>query len=285
MPHAIASYRTPPEEVRTLGLAVTGAGCIRGQNAARTKRTLSSYAGVLVTSGTGHVHLHDRPGRFEITPGSYFWLPQGVAHTYGPDGGTWDEIWVLFEGPAARGYEDLGYLAGATSPVATPTDIGSVIEAAQRLVELTAEPPVLAGHLAAAAGLHTLITAVGAAGRHGEAGSFNASLGRRAVEALSKDLAAPVRIGALAKEFAVSRDTLLAAVRAVTGSTPSDYLTRCRLDRAKALLAETDLPVAKIGVRVGYPDPAYFARVFSRHVGLPPGRFRSQSWKPDGESA
>ena len=285
MLHATASYRTPPEEVRSLGLAVTGAGCIRGQDSARAKRTLSSYAGILVTSGTGHVHLHDRPGRFEITAGSYFWLPQGVAHTYGPDGGTWDEIWVLFEGPAAHGYEELGYLAGGTSPVAAPTDVDAVLEAANRLVELAAEPPALAGHLAAAAALHTLITAVGTAGRHGEAASFNASLGRRAVEALSKDLAAPIRIGALAKEFAVSRDTLLAAVRAVTGSTPSDYLTRCRLDRAKSLLADTDLPIGKIGTCVGYPDPAYFARVFSRHVGLSPGRFRSQSWKPDGESA
>ncbi|MFE1793688.1 helix-turn-helix domain-containing protein, partial [Streptomyces sp. NPDC059525] len=54
------------------------------------------------------------------------------------------------------------------------------------------------------------------------------------------------------------------------------YLLGIRLTRAKELLARTDLPVAGIARRVGYEDPAYFSRLFSRRVGMAPVRFRAQ---------
>ena len=49
-----------------------------------------------------------------------------------------------------------------------------------------------------------------------------------------------------------------------------------RLGRAKELLAATELPVAAVARRVGYDDPAYFSRLFTRRVGMAPVRFRAQ---------
>lgn len=55
-----------------------------------------------------------------------------------------------------------------------------------------------------------------------------------------------------------------------------EYLLGIRLSRAKELLARTDVPVAGMARRVGYEDPAYFSRLFSRRVGMAPVRFRAQ---------
>lgn len=73
---------------------------------------------------------------------------------------------------------------------------------------------------------------------------------------------------------------LRTAVRRGAGCSPKDYLLRIRLDRAKELLATTDLPVAAVARRVGYDDPAYFSRLFTRRVGVAPVHFRIQESRP-----
>ncbi|MHA4773145.1 helix-turn-helix domain-containing protein [Streptomyces sp. MSC1_001] len=270
----VARYRTPPEGVRALGIAVTGAGRILGQRRLQTERVLNCYAGVLVLRGAGFLELQGR-GRHEVRPGSFFWLPPGISHRYGPTPDGWDEYWVLFDGPAAAAYRDLGHL-GAEHPVARPADPDEARGLCVRVLDLLTAPESLDSHMAATSSLHALITAVGSGRpRSADPAPARRDIGRRALQLLDAT-DGPVRIGAIAQELCVSRDTLITAVRRITGSPPTVYLTRRRIDRAKALLTDTDRPVALIGRDVGYPDPAYFSRLFTRHVGVAPSVFRKQ---------
>jgi AraC-like DNA-binding protein len=59
----------------------------------------------------------------------------------------------------------------------------------------------------------------------------------------------------------------------LTGSTPLDYLTECRLNRAKELLMLTDDQVIRIAHKSGYRDEYYFNRRFKEVVGVSPGRY------------
>ena len=63
-------------------------------------------------------------------------------------------------------------------------------------------------------------------------------------------------------------------VRSAAGVTPQEVILTTRLNTAKALLAETDAPVAAIAREVGYEDPAYFSRLFTSRVGQSPRAFR-----------
>jgi AraC-like DNA-binding protein len=72
---------------------------------------------------------------------------------------------------------------------------------------------------------------------------------------------------------------LRTAVRRGAGCSPKDYLLGIRLGRAKELLAATELPVAAVARRVGYDDPAYSSRLFTRRVGMAPVRFRAQQFR------
>jgi two-component system response regulator YesN len=52
------------------------------------------------------------------------------------------------------------------------------------------------------------------------------------------------------------------------------YLTNIRMDEARALLRETNLPVAEICRRVGYYDIKHFTRTFEKIAGVKPAVFR-----------
>lgn len=60
-----------------------------------------------------------------------------------------------------------------------------------------------------------------------------------------------------------------------TGVTPHQYLTRCRIDRAKQLLSQPELTITEIAFQVGFTNHSSFTRLFRQYVGLTPTAFRS----------
>ena len=52
----------------------------------------------------------------------------------------------------------------------------------------------------------------------------------------------------------------------VFGMTPYAYMLSQRMNHARRLLASTDRSIKEIALSVGYDDPAYFTRVFTREV-------------------
>lgn len=93
-------------------------------------------------------------------------------------------------------------------------------------------------------------------------------------------------VGAYARTIGVSRDRLGSAVKAATGLSPQAYLHRHLVREASELLAGTGTPIGTIAFRLGFADPAYFTRFFSRAVGVSPSRFRaSAKRRPNAEGS
>jgi AraC family transcriptional regulator, regulatory protein of adaptative response / methylphosphotriester-DNA alkyltransferase methyltransferase len=59
------------------------------------------------------------------------------------------------------------------------------------------------------------------------------------------------------------------------GTTFRDELTGMRMERAAELLRDTPLTVRAVAARVGYRQPAQFAKAFRRHHGIGPSVFRA----------
>jgi len=66
-----------------------------------------------------------------------------------------------------------------------------------------------------------------------------------------------------------------------TGLSPIDYLIKVRIDKAAALLLETDATLKEIAVGVGYQDPSYLSRMFKKHKGVSPIRYREMYAKKE----
>jgi AraC-like DNA-binding protein len=58
------------------------------------------------------------------------------------------------------------------------------------------------------------------------------------------------------------------------GVTPHYYLMRRRVERAKELLASTDLSLSEIAFATGFSDQSHFTRHFRQMIGMTPGQFR-----------
>ncbi len=63
-----------------------------------------------------------------------------------------------------------------------------------------------------------------------------------------------------------------------TGGNFIDFLTSMRIEKAKELLAETDLTIEEISAMVGHVNKAYFTKVFKKVTGVNPGEFRRKRY-------
>ena len=91
---------------------------------------------------------------------------------------------------------------------------------------------------------------------------------------LTKHMAQPYSLEAVASAVGTSERTLLRRFKLDRGETPLGFLQSVRIDRSKAMLAQTELSIAEIGARVGYADVGAFRALFQRLIGMPPGAYR-----------
>ncbi|HTI00299.1 MAG TPA: AraC family transcriptional regulator [Acidisoma sp.] len=100
---------------------------------------------------------------------------------------------------------------------------------------------------------------------------------RRAKDLLRAHFAGPVSIADLARECGLSPSHFTRAFRQTLGMQPYRWLSGLRIEEAKRLLRQNELPLSEIALACGFGDQAHFTRVFSRDVGVAPGAWqRSQ---------
>ena len=80
----------------------------------------------------------------------------------------------------------------------------------------------------------------------------------------------------LAFEMHMSKSNLIRSFRKECGVTPYEYLLQLKIDTAKSLLRDSDLPVYEIAECLAVSDEHYFSAVFKKRTGLTPGAYRKK---------
>ncbi|MER5650718.1 helix-turn-helix transcriptional regulator [Streptosporangium sp. NPDC002524] len=99
----------------------------------------------------------------------------------------------------------------------------------------------------------------------------------RARDAMDRAYAQPLDVPALARIAHVSEAHFTRTFRATFGETPHRYLQRRRVERAMALLRDTDRSVTDICFQVGFGSPGTFSRTFRDIVGRSPRTYRREA--------
>ena len=87
----------------------------------------------------------------------------------------------------------------------------------------------------------------------------------------------PVRVDEVAKYAGVSRRALERKFLEILHCTPAEELRRFQLDRARQLIAETNLPMPAIAEKSGFGSQAYLSAIFRKHFKQTPLQFRRES--------
>jgi AraC family transcriptional regulator len=96
----------------------------------------------------------------------------------------------------------------------------------------------------------------------------------RVVDFIEQNLGGSISLSELAAISGFSRFHFSRAFKASTGVTPYQHVLTRRVDRAKILLADGDMPLHEIAKRVGFHDTSHFQRAFKLRVGTSAQRFR-----------
>ena len=98
---------------------------------------------------------------------------------------------------------------------------------------------------------------------------------------IEREYASDLQLDDVARRIASSRRQIQRAFAEIGGSGFRQHLTKVRMEQAAQLLAAPGPNVKEVARRVGYRQPAQFAKAFRRAHGVSPTEFRATSVRPN----
>lgn len=213
-------------------------------------------------------------------PGSLHVVPPELSTRWKIDGSlgflsihiATDRIRTLIERAGAAGLRDLTFRFAVRD---------AFLKAASRELADELRAPREAGTLYTdllADGM--LLRLVRLAGGNGDSEAASPKgLSPRQLEIARDRIEASLEVGAtldeLASDVGLSRFHFARAFKASTGMPPHRYMTMRRIERAKELLRDSEMPLTDVALETGFSSQSHFTGRFREITGLTPLRFRS----------
>lgn len=159
-------------------------------------------------------------------------------------------------------------------PVSDP-----IIERFGRAVQPVLATPVeanelFASHMMLAFGAYICATYGGLRSPKDVVGGLSRWQERAAKELIDAHIDGSLSLQEMAEVLGLSASRLAHAFKSSIGTSPNRWLLQRRVERAKAMLRQTSVPLVDIGLACGFADQSHFTRVFSQATGLTPARWR-----------
>jgi AraC family transcriptional regulator len=250
--------------------------------------SMPGQIGVSFTDHRGAVH--ERDGRAVALD-----VVAGMAFATGSQAVTWAGV----DEPAevVEVYPDADLLAAAAAEVSSSTSTGAVeIEPVDGVRDVTILgvaavlkrahvhglelDDVQASTLAHRLAEHVVTTYCGLGGRRRSrrsgVGRFDRATLGRVSRLVDERMDQRLTLADLAGAAGLSPFHFARVFKASTGMAPHEYVTMCRMERAKGLLLATDRSVEQVAYGLGYSNLSHFRRMFCRCTGFAPSELRAR---------
>lgn len=97
---------------------------------------------------------------------------------------------------------------------------------------------------------------------------------QRVTQFIGENFSNDISLAELAQVAGMSSFHFAREFKKATGTTPHQYLIKFRVDQAKVLLADQELPLVEVGLRAGFSHQSHFTRLFRRVTGTTPHLYR-----------
>lgn len=259
----------PPGAVRSAHpyhVRAAGRSRVTPRMPATTSR-FNEHTLILTTDGNGQLRTAD--GQTALEPITLSWVDTSADYRLAcaPTAKSHSYLWFSFDGFAVDQLYDQLTRRDQLHASGDPHMI-DVFTSVLRAV--SAPHPRRYAQLSASVGQALALFENSASGR-----SADSAL-QKLTEKITNQLDAPWDTKAMAAVAGLSISRLHAVFRDQFGTPPATWLRAQRITEAKRQLTETDLSIAEIGARCGYPDPPHFSREFSKSALMSPSKFRAQ---------
>lgn len=231
------------------------------------------YWNQILHSVNGQGCLKTEDSSVSLPPGCYFFLPNNVPHEYYPVTDTWEVNWVVFDGPACPQIKkELGLTRALCC---TPKNSGTLDKLFNKMFVAQKTDKVFGDYTCSGLMYDYLLEFYRQITDKSTSDGTNKSEQLMPIlNYIDHHFAEDFSMTVLAELSGISPQHLCRIFKETMHMRPMEYLTYRRLGEAKNLLRHSDIPIAQIGRRCGFPDAGYFSTVFKRYEGVSPGEYR-----------
>ncbi len=97
---------------------------------------------------------------------------------------------------------------------------------------------------------------------------------RRVNEFVEENLEKDITLAEIAQAAGLSPFHFARSFKQTTGLTPIQFLTQRRVEQAKQMLTDDDLPIVEVGLRVGFKNQSHFTTLFRKLTTMTPKAYR-----------
>ncbi len=243
----------------------------------RTEEEAKEFVLIYCVEGEGWVKLENK--QETVLPNQFIILPVHKAHSYGSNAGNpWTIYWMHFNGKKASYF---------SSNFDRPTNISP--HADSRIKERLYLFEEIYSSLNRGYSKNYMLYAItslfhflGSMKFIGEYRDSNAAGHERkdvveeVIHYMCENISRKLSLEDLAKTVKLSASYFSNLFYHKTGYSPLRYLTHLRMQEACHYLDFTDMKINQISPLVGYEDPLYFSRLFTKTMRISPSEYRAQ---------
>lgn len=234
----------------------------------RPMRVLGSYALVYLVNGNGF-YMDSRRNRKEMTSGDLILLFPELAHAYGPgQGGYWDEMYLVFEGPVFDLWRKCGVFTSA-GPVYHLEPVDYWLQRFEEIVTPGLTP------LERICRLQTVLADVFTNYERDPAARRDEAWLTKAHALLNVDIGKELYVNDVALRMGLSPETFRKKFVRLAGVPPWHYRMTRVIEHACRLVHEGSLTNKEIAGKLGFNDEFHFSRRFKQITGRSPTQFRA----------
>ncbi|MBB3187375.1 AraC family transcriptional regulator [Microbacter margulisiae] len=243
----------------------------------RTQDEANQFVLIYCIAGSGWFEIEGI--KQKVNPEHFFILPKGKAHSYGCNTkDPWTIYWLHFDGEKAGFFSE-----GLDTPIHIAIQKDSRIEERLHLFEeifTTLKNGYSKNNLdySTAILFHFLgsLKFLGAYRDNFLANQNQTDMITETIHFMREHLYQKISLKEIADYVGLSVSHFASVFQKKTGYAPLNYFSQLKIQQACQFLDFSDMKISQISMTIGFSDPLYFSRVFSKTMGISPTEYRNK---------
>lgn len=230
---------------------------------------------IYCTDGEGWYKIHGT--KHLLKKDEYIILPQNTPYAFGANNeNPWSIYWIHFQGKNSIFYQPSNY-----TPHSITAGNSSRLQDRLRLFEEIYHCFSLAYTSEymryTSACLHLLLSSFIYLEQYRSIQTFTSkdlSFSEKVIHYMQENLSQHLTLAQMANQFKYSTSHFSMLFQKETGTSPINYFLKLKIQKACQYIELTNLKLQEIAIILGFDEPAYFSRLFTKIMGVSPSTYR-----------